>query len=557
MAPPVSAHEVFVSPSCKNMIDFHKQVKNIPGKFKPHLDEISQDTLAKVTDADAVMILECNDDLDGLCQLMEAFFRIQAPDETDAETSTQSHWADAWGLLASGTEKKKKKSKKASTGLLIISQEKDERNAYARIVDSLKHWTDEAGHEHLEGAATSFGNVIVVKGANYDKKPNENALKEVVKRIDIAIEQIIKKTTRHSSSQAPKLIWHHGPNLSLLLVWISRTASNHRKALTSITLAASLTLTAGAKPSPQGRYNSPKDFDLLAKYASNLSIPVVILDPITQLIHYTNFSTYLPYFGYNITLFFPPSVTRIHYYHALDRLTTFAFALRGQQDGQYGYAVVNNVKSRHEGRLAHHWAKSCIDPTSYNLASTSPPNEANLLQAIVLADCPWSPFTSFPDVTPLPSFTRIPLSPSAADAAQELYIAAPIKFDFKNDTYRAASQTPFRVMVPRPGVDLVKATASLQTTMAKLLRRVQEVKQTPLQVGAEEIELWIDAVNGISWALGKECMERMPKDWREKVALFGKSLVLTGTWGVCVEKTRNARKDDSVDNTAWGGGQAK
>ncbi|PVI03892.1 hypothetical protein DM02DRAFT_695002, partial [Periconia macrospinosa] len=387
----------FTSPDCKNMIDFQKAMASMPSSFKQQFDAISQETLDRVTDASegVVTVWEVNDDLDGLFQIMEVLKK---------------------------KKNKTKKSKRKGPGMVIISREVTGRDAYSRIVESMKYWMNEQGDAHIDGAATAFGSIVVVRGVNYHSStPVDSAtLKQATTRIDIVLGKVLKMTAKshHSSSSSssrPKLTWHHGPILSLLLHWINHTSSTHRAALTAITLAAPLTFTSGAKPSPNALANSPQDFSLLAKYASKLSIPVLFLDPTTELVHYPFPSTYMYYLGFYITLFLPREVTTPHYYKALDKLVTFAFKLRAGCDGEHGNAVVKKVKAHLDGTRAKRWAKTCIDPASYNVAASASAAiaEREVFGACTLADCPWDLLSEYSDASPLQYFTRLPISPSS------------------------------------------------------------------------------------------------------------------------------------------------
>ncbi|CAI6333963.1 unnamed protein product [Periconia digitata] len=523
------------SPSCKNMIEFLKAIKGMPASYRQHFDAISRGTLEKVTNANAIGVWEVSDDLDGLFQLMEVFFKLKGAAASKDEKG--------WGSTT------KSKSRKAMPKMVIISQEKKERNAYGRIVESMQHWTEQKGDKHLNGSVAAFESVIVVRGVSCDRKETENKMKEAVQRIDIAIEQVIKMTSKRSSS---KIIWHHGPVLSLLLTWINFTSASHRNALSSITLAAPLIFTSGAKPSPHGRQNTPKDFTRLSEYATKLSIPVLLLDPITQLLDSPFPSIYMVYLGFYITLFLPPSVNIPHYHTALDALVTFAFALRAQFERKHGNAVVSKVKSHLNGERSQRWAKTCIDPSSYKLSpnrtASFPTSESSLNMAIALADCPWAPFASNESASssPLPAFARVPISPaSTADAVADIYVAAPIAFDFSENTFCVSPTTPFRVLVPRPGIEIRQATGAVQKSMSEALQRVRETKRLP-KIGDLEAKMWNDAVGAISWALGKECVMGLEKGVKEKVECFGRGLVVSGCWGACVNGLEAGKKENEA-----------
>ncbi|KAF1961244.1 hypothetical protein CC80DRAFT_464013 [Byssothecium circinans] len=526
------------SPECKSIVDFQKTIAGVPSNFKGPLEAISKDTLDKLTDTGALTVWETDADIDGLLQLTEVFFKIKA-----ANAAPDGNAGSGWG--GSG-----KSNRKKAMGAVIISQEMNDRNAYQRIIDVLRHLKDTRGDSHCNGNVHAFDSIVVVRGINYSKTRTKNQENEVLRCINVSIEKVLKMTRRSSSSTKSKIIWHHGPAIYLLLHWINNTTNELRSALTSITVTAALTFADGIKPSPLGASNTPKYFETLEKYAKRLSITVTFLDPITQLIHNEYASHFIYYFGYYITMFLPATVTRPHYDKALDHLTTFAFRLWGAAKGTHDSAVVAQVKQHLNGERACRWAKICIDLSSYEKQTCfSAGQEVALQHAASLADAPWAMYTSLPNC-PLPAFTRLAVCPGATP--QDLYTAVPVSFNYNTSTYRVANPSPFRLLVPKDGVDVAKMEKHIQGTMTAVLTRVMQAKEKK-NVGETEARDWNDVLRAVCWAMN-DCLKELPEGVRGKVEVVGRMLVVSGCWGYLVKNGAGggAGGGDGKLAEAWG-----
>jgi hypothetical protein len=521
-------------PDCKGILEFRKSIADMPSHYKAPFEAITNDTLEAVTDTGALTVWETDADVDGLLQLTEVYLKVRAANTTKTWNS----------------------SSKKAMGMIIISQEKEGRDAYQRIVDLLCHLTDTRGDKHLNGKVYAFGSVVVVKGIDYSKSRSRDEDKEVIRCVNTAIDRVLKMTRQ--SGNKPKIVWNHGPALHLLLKWINHTKDELRSALKAITITAAVSFASGIKPTDHGKGNKPDDLKTLEKYASRLNIPVLFLDPVTQLIYNEYASHYIYYFGYYITMFLPPTVTRPHYYKALDSLTTFAFQLWGATKNKYGEEVVKQVKQHLNGERARHWARNCIDPASYTKpACLSAGEEIALQHAGSLADSPWAMYTTLPE-TPLPAFTRIPICPGASSSS--IYHAAPVTFNVSRGTYKVSNPSPFRILVPKEDIDIDKMTQRIQGTMSAVLTRVIELKDGKKPaIGDMEAQLWEDMIGAVTWALG-ECTSGLPEAIKGKVDIVGRMLVLNGCWPNSVKgrgkegegKEKGKGKEKVV--TGWGTG---
>lgn len=368
------------------------------------------------------------------------------------------------------------------------------------------------GKKHINNTVCAFDAIVVVRGIDYTSSSDN---KVAVKRINTAIERVFKMQ-RPSVKQ---LVWHHGPILSLLLAWIDNTTSDLRSVLTAISITAALDLTDGVKPSPLGKANKQADLQTLEDYAKRLDIPVVFVDPASQLITYEYLATYMYYWAYYIHVFLPSSALRPHLYAALDALVTFCFRLRGASDTTYGASAVRMVQEHLSASTARHWASTCIEPSSYtkdHCRATA--TDAQIHHAVQLADSPFALLSPTPGY-PLPAFSRLPLCPSdkPAETTGEFYIAAPVSFTLTKCTFRASSASPFHILLPREGRDVDKVTAWIQGSMMGVLERLRQNKnEDPVRINKQETELYGEVAKACVWALDG-CRGKMPEGVEEKV----------------------------------------
>lgn len=515
--------ESFSGPSCKDLVEFMKSVKSMPSKYKSAFDSISEQTIDTICDPDALHIWESDSDLDNLLQLTQVIVKLRS--------------------LASSTTQNGKKSKGAA--MVIIAEEKKERDNYDRITQLIRYLTGLDGKKHLNSTVTAFDAIVVVRGidpSSDQSTPNDGSA--AVKRINIAIERVLAMS--HSSSSR-KLIWHHGPILSLLLTWINTTTPTLRTALAGITITAALDFTSGGvQPSPLGRANKLPDLQRLQEYATKLDIPVLFLDPGAQLVVYEYLSTYMYFWAYYIGTFLPLELSRMHLYKALDELVTFAFRLRGASEGTYGADVVRMVQKHLDAGTAKRWARHCIDANSYSKARCrDAAKDAAIHHAVQLADSPFALFNHIPGYG-VPAFSRLaicPTTPSSSSSSSlpngaestsisESYIAAPLSLNPKSSTFALTSNTPLRILLPRPGQTLDKVTARIQGTMMGVLERLRQEKGVPPRPRDADREVWREVGKACKWAI-EGCEGRLPEGVGEKVKFVGEK-VEGGTYGYAV-----------------------
>ncbi|KAJ4348022.1 uncharacterized protein N0V89_009394 [Didymosphaeria variabile] len=521
----------FTGPSCKDLIEFMKSVKDIPLQHKDGFESMSKKAIEMVCDIDALHVWESGDDIDDFLQLTQVIVKLQ--------------------IEAEKHEGKRRKG----PAMVVISSEQAAatkgRDGFERICELVRSLTKSDGKKHLNDTVCAFDAIVVVRGINYTSTSNSQA---AVTRINTAIERVFKKQ-RPSTKQ---LVWHHGPTLSLLISWIDNTTSDLRSALTAISITAALDLTSGVKPSPIGKANKLSDIQTLEDYAKRLDIPVVFVDPASQLITYEYLATYMYYWAYYIHTFLPASVLRPHFYAALDTLVTFCFRARGASDSTYGASTVRMVQEHLSAPTARRWACSCISPSSYTkelcrAAGTDP----QIHHAVQMADSPFAPFAHVPGY-PLPAFSRLPLCPSdkPAESTGEHYIAAPVSFNLRTCAFRASSSSPFYVLLPREGRDVDKVTAWIQGTMMGVLERVRRDKDGP-KIYKVETELFGEVAKACAWAL-EGCKGKMPEGVEEKVKFVGEKLA-SGTFcyvaGLVKKSKQGGKGGGQMQGAGWGGQQ--
>ncbi|KAJ4287688.1 hypothetical protein N0V90_012391 [Kalmusia sp. IMI 367209] len=517
---PAKMPEQFSGPSCKDLVEFMKSVKDMPSKHKGSFDDISKKSIEAVRDADALHVWESSDDIDNLLQLTQVIVKLKK--------------------IAEDARQEGRRRREAA--MVIIAEEKKGREGFERICELVRHLIESDGKKHLDGKVCAFDAVVVVRGTNYTSSSDEAA---AIKRINTAIERVFKMQ-RPSTKQ---LVWHHGPILSLLLTWINATTSDLRSSLTAISVTAAFDLADGVKPSPLGTPNKLPDLQRLESYAIKLGIPVVFVDPISQLITFEYLATYMWYWAAYVHTFFPTPLLRPHFYNALDALVTFCFRLRGASQGVYGASVVRMVQEHLDAGTARRWARTCVESSSYtkDLCRAAGLDSA-IHHAVQLAD---SPFALFDHRTgyPLPAFSRIPLCPSTAPPSSTAgsYIAAPVSFNFKACAFRAASGSPFRILLPREGQDVEKVTARIQGTMMGVVETLRRSKGDPKVSGAEK-EMWKGVVDACCWAVDG-CEGRCRGG--EKVRYVREKL-REGTEG-CVVGISKGQRGEEWGGNGWGG----
>lgn len=531
--------DTFTGPPCTDLVAFMKSIKDMPAKHKPAFDAMSKKTIEAVCDIDALHVWESGDDLDDLLQLSQVVMKLR--------------------MEAGKGEGKGKKV----AAMVVVSCEKGEyhgvvgerrvanvwtgaargkRNAFDRICELVGHVTSMEGKKHLNGLVCAFDAVVVVRGISYSPNSDE---KGAIRRINTAIERVFKMQ-RPSTKQ---LVWHHGPTLSLLLTWINTTTSELRSSLNAISITAALDLTSGVKPSPLGKSNTPSDLKRLQEYAERLDIPVIFVDPNSQLITFGHLSTYMYFWASYIHLLLPASLMKPHLHLGLDALVTFCFRLLSASTSTYGSSTVRLVKEHLTASLAQPWARTCIDPNSYTKsACRSAGTDSQIHDAVELSDAPFGTFTSN-STYPLPAFSRLPLcpveNPSTSTTGQS-YFAPPVSFEFNTCAMRVDSKARFYVLLPGSGMGVENVTNCMRGTMmgvVEYLRREKEKQGVTLRVNKGEKEVWSEVLKACKWAVG-QCHGKMPEGVETKVGYVGKNFgggTYTSTVGMGNATVRKAR----------------
>ena len=513
----------FNGPVCKDLLEFMKNVQDIPSQHRTAFEAISRETLDTVCDADALHVWESDSDMDNLIQLTQVIVKMR---NLSSATTTDSN-------------------KKCHPGMIIVTEENKGRDNYGRIARLVKHLTGNAGKKHLNGAVTAFDTIVVVRGVDTDETAT-------VKRINTAIERVFKMT-RPSSE---KLIWHHGPILSLLLSWINTTTPDLRSCLTGITVTAAIDLFNGVKPSPLGKPNVPADFQRLEDYAKRLKIPALFVDPGCGLITCNHLSRYMYYWVYYINTFLPPSLSQPHLHKALDHLVTFAFRVRGASEAKYGKDVVRMVQAHLDATTARPWARTCISASSYTKALCEDAGSDDQLEyAFHLADYPYANFTHIPGYN-LAAFSRIPICPSSSSSStnptNQYYTAAPTSFTFPTCTFRPSTHTPFRILIPKPGQTVDLVTERTRGIMMAVLTSVMKDREVP-RIGEAERALWAEVGRACCWAL-EGAKGKCPKGVERKVGDVMERMK-GGTYRVVVDDMakKSGGREAGTGGDGWGG----
>lgn len=514
----------FNGPSCKGLIEFLKGIKEMPSEYKATFDSISKTTIETICDPEALHIWESSSDLDGLLQLTQVIIKLR-----NASASVPHS------------------GQPAKDAAIIIAEEKKGQDSYRRIIDLVRHLTGSGGKEHLNGTVCAFDAIVVVRGPDAFATDDQSA---AVKRINTAIERVTKK----SSSRMRKLIWHHGPIVVPLLTWINTTKPELRNSLAAITITGTLDLMNGIKPSPLGRPNKIEDMQRLEEYGKELNIAVVFLDPNSQLIFSEYLPTYMYFWAYYVNTFLPSSISRPHLHKALDELITFSFRLRGASEGTYGSSVVRMVQARLDPSKAKAWARTSINSASYTKElCRDAAKDQNIHHAVQLADSPFALLSASPGY-PLPAFARLAVCPAAPSSSTNIsmstakfYIAAPVAIAFSAGLFRAASPSPFRILLPREGQDIKMVTERIQGWMMGVTERVRQERGNP-RFSSEEREVWHEVVEACCWALDG-CKGKCPEGVEEKLA-FVRERLEGGIWARSVGQARGGAQ--KARGGGWG-----
>ncbi|KAL5114212.1 hypothetical protein ACEQ8H_007914 [Pleosporales sp. CAS-2024a] len=509
----------FSGPWSHDLDGLEKSERTMPDGYKASFSSASTEVLEKVCDPDALHIWESDSDIDNLLQLTSVIAK----------------------LCNLGT--RKEKGANASDGsMIIIAKEKSGRSNFGRICDLVQHLTCASATKHFHGAIVVFSKIVVVKGWDDSVRSDrvDGEVERAIKRINTTIERVFKMST--FSSGKKKLVWHHGPVVHFLLTWINNTTSILRSSLHAITITGSLDLTDSVKPSPSGRSNTLEDLTCLETYAKNLSIPVVFLDPSSQLITSSHLTTYMYYHGYYIHTFLPRNLTQPHLYAAQDALVTFCFRILGASKAQYESSMVDAVKARLPANMAKQWARTCVSKSSYSKAKCrSAGSDTAIHNAVQLAESPFAPFSCGDEAANangkgIPGFSRLAVGP-AAHSSMHFHTALPVDVSFSKQRMRPAHPSAFFILVPcrshhKPGTttsDEKKVTPHIQGTMMAVLERVRQEKGNPV-LAAEDKAMWSAVRKACTWALD-ESGKAMPREIKGKVKFVGERLA-RGTWSL-------------------------
>lgn len=527
----------FNGPWSKDLDGLKKSVQSMPKEYRSSFSSASQDTLEKICDPGVLHVWETDADLDNLLQLTSVIAK----------------------LCDLGGEKEKCKNEGK---MVIIAEEKSGRDNFKRVCELIEYLTNEDGKLHLQGTVCAFRGIAVVRGWNNALSSGGKEAEKTVERINTAIERVMK----HGGIKRKKLIWHHGPVIHFLLHWINSTVPTLRNAVHAITITNALDLSNGIAPSTAGKPNTLPHLQRLEQYARNLDVPVVFLDPASQLITLPYLATYMYFFAYYIHTFLPPSLSRPHLHKAYDSIVTFAFRLRGANDALYDADVVKMVKAHLDAGTAKAWAKNCIDASNYTKKKCrAAAQEKEIHDAVQMADSPFALFTQ--TGTGPAAFSRLAVGP-ASSVPDSLYSAAPVQISFSDAKLRVSSSTNFYILIPSPTTStstspnttstsssssaaandhaLEKSTSRIQGLMMGVLERVRQTKGMP-SVSASERSAWKHVVKACSWAI--QGCNKLPSGVDSKVK-FVREKLTQGTWGYVV----GAPGDGTVNAMNPGGG---
>jgi len=505
----------FNGPWSGDLDAFKKSVQSMPDQYKSSFAAASKSTLEKVCAPGVLHIWETDSDIDSLLQL----------------TSVIAKLCDL-GV------RKNKGANESDGSMLIIAEESRSRNNFGRICQLVEYLTEADGKKHLEGTVAVFSKIVIVMGwDNSILSGQQEALGKTVKRVNTAVEQVLKM------GGLKKIVWHHGAVLHFLLQWINMTTSPLRSALSAITITGSLNLADGIAPSVSGRANKLPDLERLEQFAKKLDIPVVFLDAPSQLLNFEYLGTYVYYYAYYINTFLPASLLRPHLHKAQDELVTFAFRLRAASEGRYGSDAVKMVQKHLDASKAKHWARMCVSKENYEKSKCRAAGKDEAIHhAVQLAD---SPFALLAHGAGVPAFARLAVGPASA-SVQDYYTAAPVNIAFTKSQIRPTSPATFHILIPQSSQDLEKVTNRVQGLMMAVLERVRQEKGNPV-LGDTEKGMWNAVVKACEWAIGGCDESKMPKGVAKKVG-FVKGKLREGTWGFALNPPKDGGK--TVANSA-------
>lgn len=536
----------FDGPWSKDLESFIKSVQSTPDQYKSSLATASKTTLDILCNPALLHIWETDSDLDDLLQL----------------TSVIAKLCDL-GVRGEEEEKtKKKKGAKADGGsMLILVEEKPDRNNFARIAQLVAYLTGHEGKKHLEGTVVAFGKIVVVRGwDNAVQSGQHEAMDKAIHRVNTCIERVFKMGSSSSSSGAVssnnkrKMVWHHGPVLYFLLAWIAHTSSALRSALAGITITGALDLTTRIAPSTAGRANPLPALERLESYARRLAIPAVFLDASSLSLTSPYLGSYMYFFAYYLHTLLPAALSRPHLYKAQDELLTFAFRLRAASEGRYGGAAVHQVQQHLDARQAKHWADVCVRKDSYTKEKCrAAARDESIHHAVLLADSPFARFNFTPKshstnttttTTSLSAFARLSVGPAApmpssssSSSSSPSTLAIPITISYRTRQLRPSHPSPIALLIPAPAQTPEKATARVQGLMLAVLERVRQERGDPV-LGARERNMWRAVREACVWALDgggggggtTAAAARWPEGVAEKIG-FVREKLGRGTWG--------------------------
>lgn len=67
----------FTGPSCKDLVEFMKSIKDIPARHKDSFESMSKKTIEAVCDIEALHVWESGDDIDSLLQLTQVIVELK------------------------------------------------------------------------------------------------------------------------------------------------------------------------------------------------------------------------------------------------------------------------------------------------------------------------------------------------------------------------------------------------------------------------------------------------------------------------------------------------
>jgi hypothetical protein len=507
----------FNGPWSSDLDALKKSVLSMPEQYKSSFAAASKTALEKVCDPGVLHIWESDSDIDSLLQL----------------TSVIAKLCDL-GV------RKNKGANENDGSMLIIAEESRSQNNFGRICQLVEYLTGADGKKHLEGTVAVFSKIVVVRGWNNSiLSGQQEALEKTVKRVNTAIEQVLKM------GGLKKMVWHHGAVLHFLLQWINMTTSPLRSTLSAITVTGSLNLADGIAPSVAGRANKLPDLERLEQYAKKLDIPVVFLDAPSQLLNFEYLGTYVYYYAYYINTFLPASLSRPHLHKAQDELVTFAFRLRAASEGRYGSDAVKMVQKHLDASKAKHWAKMCVSKDNYEKSKCRAAGKDEAIHhAVQLAD---SPFALLAHGAGAPAFSRLSVGPASA-SAHDYYTAAPVNIAFAKLQIRPTSPATFHILIPQSSQDLEKVTNRVQGLMMAVLERVRQEKGNPV-LGDTEKGMWDAVIQACKWAIEGCDESKMPKGVAKKVG-FVKGKLKEGTWGFALNPPKDGGKTATNNATA-------